>query len=80
MENADKVLHKDLALSLRCLARFFWRYPVVIFHTNSTTASEMDWMRSRAIVRELMLKCQNKIYNRNMLLFSKNVEPSRPSS
>ncbi|CAE7222527.1 unnamed protein product [Symbiodinium microadriaticum] len=46
MENADKVLHKDLALSLRCLARFFWRYPVVIFHTNSTTASELDWMRS----------------------------------
>ena len=46
MENADKVLHKDLVLSLRCLARFFWHYPVVIFHTNSTTALELNWMRS----------------------------------
>ena len=46
MENADKVLHKDLVLSLRCLARFFSRYPVVIFHTNSTTSSELSWMRS----------------------------------
>ena len=46
MENADKVLHKDLVLSLRCLARFFAHYPVVIFHTNSTTAAELDWMRS----------------------------------
>ena len=28
-ENADRSLHLDLALSLRCLARFFWHYPVV---------------------------------------------------
>lgn len=28
MENADRGLHRDLALSLRCLARFFWHYPI----------------------------------------------------
>jgi hypothetical protein len=28
-ENADRSLHLDLALSLRCLAKFFWHYPVV---------------------------------------------------
>ena len=28
-ENAERALHRDLALSLRCLARFFHRYPVV---------------------------------------------------
>ncbi|CAJ1359637.1 unnamed protein product [Effrenium voratum] len=48
MENADRTLHKDLALSLRCLARFFWKYPVVIFHTNSSLSSELAWLQAAA--------------------------------
>eukprot|EP00913_Durusdinium_trenchii_P004677 g4342.t1 len=48
MENADRSLHKDLGLSLRCLARFFWHYPVVIFHTNGSTQAELAWLKSLA--------------------------------
>ncbi|CAK9107386.1 Uncharacterized protein SCF082_LOCUS49984 [Durusdinium trenchii] len=47
-ENADRSLHKDLGLSLRCLARFFWHYPVVIFHTNGSTQAELAWLKSLA--------------------------------
>ncbi|CAL1173466.1 unnamed protein product [Cladocopium goreaui] len=46
MENADRSLHLDLALSLRCLAKFFWHYPVVIFHSNSSSPAELRWLSS----------------------------------
>eukprot|EP00435_Cladocopium_sp_Y103_P055045 s1293_g18.t1 len=52
-ENADRSLHLDLALSLRCLAKFFWHYPVVIFHTNSSSPAELRWLSS--VVPERLL-------------------------
>lgn len=48
MENADRAIHRDLLLSLRCLGRFFPKYPVVVFHTNASTAAELAWLREAA--------------------------------
>jgi len=46
MENSARSLHKDLLLSLHCLGTFFGRYPVVVFHTNASTAEELDLLKS----------------------------------
>jgi len=48
MENAQRTIHKDLMLSLHSLQTFFPGYPVTIFHTNGSTASELAFLRSSA--------------------------------
>lgn len=48
MENAQRTVHRDLLLSLKCLGRFFAKYPVVIFHTNASTPIEMQRIREAA--------------------------------
>jgi len=60
MENADRTVHLDLLLSLRCLGSFFAQYPVVIFHTNASSAAELARLRAAApaVVRLLFEEVQ----------------------